>query len=50
MLEAVPIARAVTKLTSFLDGVSIPPAWCEKATVVTDNNEGTHVLYSGDAS
>jgi len=48
--EIVPITGAVTNLTSMLDGVSIPSRWGGKVILVTDNNAGTHVLYSGDAS
>ncbi|KAK7931082.1 trichothecene biosynthesis [Apiospora marii] len=52
--EAVPItdgkSGAATRMTTSLDGVSIPPRWGGKVILVSDNAAGTHVLYSDDAS
>ncbi|KAK8065094.1 hypothetical protein PG997_011841 [Apiospora hydei] len=39
-----------TRMTSSLDGVSIPARWGGKVILVTDNVAGTHVLYSADAT
>ena len=48
--ELVPLTGVAANLSANLDGVSIPARWGGKVVLVTDNAEGTHVLYSADAS